>query len=298
MNNLEQWIGASMIKQILYSFIIFLIYIPTSLGAPSSWTVTDTDTTIILYGTFHLGTPDTSWLTNETLVRLEKSDRLYLELAPEQMTPEIMGPIMAAHGLLPQNQTLLTILPASAHQNLESYMQSRGIAPNSFDRMRPWLASMVIGMQEFNARGFSGDLGAEKLISRKAINHNIPIYGLETAEGQMSIFSALRFEDEVDFLAMTLNDMKNADIMIDNLITAWKTGNDRALDELMNKELSRIPGLVKTLLHDRNENWVKEISKMMKEPGYFFVAVGAGHLVGNHGVPTLLKNAGHGVLKN
>jgi uncharacterized protein YbaP (TraB family) len=48
---------------------------------------------------------------------------------------------------------------------------------------------------------------------------------------------------------------------------------------------------MKSLLFDRNENWVKQIPQVSKEKKVFY-AVGAGHLGGEKGVIQLLKLAG------
>ncbi len=46
------------------------------------------------------------------------------------------------------------------------------------------------------------------------------------------------------------------------------------------------------LLTDRNLNWMPDIEAMLDRPGTFFIAVGAGHLVGEYGLPVLLEDAG------
>ena len=287
-----------MIRKFFYTALICLLYIPAAISAPSSWTVKDGDTTITLLGTFHLGKADMNWLTDATLAKIQASDRLFLEVAPEETTPEAMTPIIMAHGRLPQNQSLPTILSPAMHRKLLDYLYNKGMPVGSFDHMRPWLAANVISINEFQARGLSPEFGAERLVTSKAVEKNIRIFGLETAEEQIALFSSLSFEDEVEFLSSTLDDVGKADVMIEGLITAWLTGDDAKLHRLMSSELKRIPGMEKKLIHNRNENWAKQIKKMMDEPGQIFIAVGAGHLVGERGVPILLKEAGYTVSKN
>lgn len=47
-----------------------------------------------------------------------------------------------------------------------------------------------------------------------------------------------------------------------------------------------------TLIVARNNTWMTDIRAMLDRPGTFFVAVGAGHLVGGDGLPTLLGREG------
>ena len=48
------------------------------------------------------------------------------------------------------------------------------------------------------------------------------------------------------------------------------------------------------LLNNRNKKWVKELDTIMKKESVF-VAVGAGHLVGEQGLINLLKKQGYTV---
>jgi len=45
----------------------------------------------------------------------------------------------------------------------------------------------------------------------------------------------------------------------------------------------------------RNKNWVDQIEIEMNGSGTDFIAVGAGHLVGEDGVPAMLKARGYDV---
>jgi uncharacterized protein YbaP (TraB family) len=49
------------------------------------------------------------------------------------------------------------------------------------------------------------------------------------------------------------------------------------------------------LLDDRNQHWLLKIEAMLKEKHVFFVTVGAGHLTGAAGLPSLLRKAGYTV---
>jgi len=48
------------------------------------------------------------------------------------------------------------------------------------------------------------------------------------------------------------------------------------------------------LLNKRNKNWVEQLNTIMKNESVF-VAVGAGHLVGENGLVSLLKKEGYTV---
>jgi len=57
-------------------------------------------------------------------------------------------------------------------------------------------------------------------------------------------------------------------------------------------EMRNYPELYKTLVVDRNEAWVKQIKDLTTETDDYLVVVGALHLVGEDGVPSLLSEIG------
>jgi hypothetical protein len=57
----------------------------------------------------------------------------------------------------------------------------------------------------------------------------------------------------------------------------------------------KFPDLYELLIVKRNKNFASQIDGLLKGDGTALVAVGAGHLVGKDGVPTLLKSMGYTV---
>ena len=58
------------------------------------------------------------------------------------------------------------------------------------------------------------------------------------------------------------------------------------------RQLSRI---YEKLFYERNRNMTDKIIKMLAQKGTYFVAVGAGHLVGKQGIIELLSHKGYAV---
>src|SRR3546814_10469805 len=78
----------------------------------------------------------------------------------------------------------------------------------------------------------------------------------------------------------------------DTLVDQWSKGDPDALAATMNESMEATPDLAKTLLFDRNANWAGQLQARMDQPGTVFVAVGAGHLAGQHSVQDYLKERG------
>ena len=100
---------------------------------------------------------------------------------------------------------------------------------------------------------------------------------------------------EMEQFEAGLVDLKDIAAQVQPMVDAWAAGDQKKLDGLINGDLDRFPAARKALLDDRNRAWLPQISAMLKEKGTFLVTVGAGHLTGPTGLPTLLREAGHEV---
>ena len=82
--------------------------------------------------------------------------------------------------------------------------------------------------------------------------------------------------------------------MMDQMIQAWRTGNDSMLSELFIDEMkNEAPELYDSLLVERNNNWLPLIEAMFQQEGTEFVLVGAAHLVGDDGLLKMLTDKGY-----
>ncbi len=96
----------------------------------------------------------------------------------------------------------------------------------------------------------------------------------------------------MQMLTATLDEMKSADAEIESMQKAWANGDTGAMSKLFDKSINDVPSLHQVLITDRNKRWADEIAKLMAGAGTVFIAVGAGHLVGDDSVIALLRQRG------
>jgi uncharacterized protein YbaP (TraB family) len=114
----------------------------------------------------------------------------------------------------------------------------------------------------------------------------------ETSDQQLQIFSSLSEESEVALLVQTLDEIAAGKSDLDGMIDAWMAG-DLAVLEAKSVELkSKAPELYDAIFVRRNLDWCDQIAGILKGAGISFVAVGAGHLVGDRSVPAILAERG------
>ena len=256
---------------------------------PALWKVADEDTTIYLFGTVHVLPTDIDWYKGKIADALGSSDKLVTEI---YMVPGTEAKIQAAFkdkGTLPAGETLRGLLTDEQKTEYEAAMASIGIPANALDQLKPWLASINIAAVPLLKAGYSPDSGVEKVLEAKA--GGIARGELESIDFQVGAFDSLPMTSQVNFMMETANGIDLIVPGLDSLIKEWVEGNPEGLATLMNEGFSD-PVVAETLLYSRNRNWAEWIDTRLDTPGTIFIAVGAGHLAGNHSVQEVLETRG------
>ena len=76
------------------------------------------------------------------------------------------------------------------------------------------------------------------------------------------------------------------------MLAAWANGDLKGIERTFDDETQMSPELKAALMSKRNAAWADWLAKRMEKPGTAFVAVGAGHLVGEDSVQAMLKKKG------
>jgi uncharacterized protein YbaP (TraB family) len=141
--------------------------------------------------------------------------------------------------------------------------------------------------------GFNPMYGIETHLTSKATADNKEILGLEDIGQQLGFLDTMSLEAQRTLLMQTLSDGMNLESMMDDLITAWRNGDIQFMEANMLEEMQDFPELYEALVVTRNENWVEKIEKMLRDDRDYLVIVGALHLIGEDGLPTLMRERGY-----
>ena len=79
---------------------------------------------------------------------------------------------------------------------------------------------------------------------------------------------------------------------ISALATAWLDGDTEQLTQLTRRGILADRELAQALLRDRNADWAAQIENLLSARDKPLIAVGAGHLLGADGLPTMLESRG------
>ena len=259
-------------------------------ATPALWKLSDDDTTIYLFGSFHALPDDVDWQTPELETAIDAADELVLEVKTDDVTSvaSAFTKLAVSPGLPP----LADRVPKDKRDELKTFVDKSGLPSVSLDAFETWAAGITLTGVILQETDFAAENGVEGVLTKRFRAKGKRIGQLETIEEQLGLFDGLSEEDQRSFLVSVLDNPKALNTELEQLLDVWSNGDQDAIGRLFDKELREEPGLRAVLLTKRNANWVEQLEKRLDTPGTVLVAVGAGHLAGPGSVQELLAKRG------
>jgi uncharacterized protein len=257
------------------------------------WKVTGPKGVVYLLGTIHAAKADFYPLPSIIEDSFEKADTLIEEI-------DISEPAEAARvqqgliedGSYPNGDTITNHLSEVTRSHLAAYLKKGDLPEPVVAHMRPWLVSMLIGQLELQRMGFDPSYGLDQHFLEEARQSHKQIGALEDVGSQVKTLSSLSEEFQDRLLLSSLVDMEKSQEVLDLLTRAWQSGDAAAMQELITSSVRDYPQLkplMTKLFDDRNTAMTAKIERFLQTPKSYFVAVGAGHLVGDQGILSQLR---------
>ena len=261
---------------------------------PAIWKASDADSEIWLFGSVHLLNEDSVWRTDILETALSEADLFYYEVPLDAEAQAEIQALVQQRGLNGEGETLNGYLTDEQAALLEEIAPSVGLTAAQMQPMKPWLANLTLGVMAIQKAGYNPQSGVEmKLIAETPDARE---RFLETPEEQIMILSGGSDEVQAGALQATLEQLRDDPDLFDRMVAAWENGDADALDTLMVDSMKDVdPAVYEALIVRRNAAWVEDIKALMEGDEDALVTVGAGHLVGEGGVPALLQAEGYTV---
>ena len=257
---------------------------------PALWVVRDTDTTVYLFGTFHLldGRP---WFNDEVRTAFDASDELVLEaIIPEN--PASLAPLIQSYAIDRSGRKLPDRLSAGDRAALVRALAPLGAPANAFDSFKPWFVSLTLTVTAAQRLGISSNNGPETILSQAARARQMRIGELEGMEWQIRLFDSMTDEQQMEQLRETLRNLDRMPRTLAPMLAAWSEGDVNQLRRIVNASGGDSPAIHRLIYTNRNANWARWIRERMARPGTVFIAVGAAHLAGTDNVQSQLRRLG------
>jgi uncharacterized protein YbaP (TraB family) len=266
-------------------------------SGPAMWRLTDADSEIYLFGTFHLLPASLNWTTPALDAAMEKT--LFTMTEADTDSPaaqQKLASLVRELGLNAPGVTLSSQLGPERAKQFGLISERYGIPMAALEPMKPWLALISLSVGIMQSQGFSADAGAEEIIQKKAATQKDKLAYLETAEFQLRALAGLTNEEWLADFERGLAQMADFEGFSNRTLEAWRTGDlDSIEEEMIGPMKTAAPSAYKALIVDRNADWVGQIEKIMAGSDDYFIAVGAGHFMGEDGVVEMLKRKGYAV---
>lgn len=261
-------------------------------GRPALWKVTGEKGTAWLFGTVHLLPPEADWQTEQLDAAMREADQLVLE-ASGLDDRQAVAEIFAQMGVSGTQAKLAYRVDPKLHPVLDELDEAIPGPRKVLDHMESWAAALTLASAMSADMGLSQDAGVERVLTLRFRADEKPISGLETISEQFGYFDRLSERDQRAMLNAVLRSEKTNRATYTKLLDAWMDGRADAVLEDANGGILASPTIREALLDSRNRKWAAKIEAKLKEGGKTFVAVGAGHLAGDVGVPELLEAQGY-----
>jgi uncharacterized protein YbaP (TraB family) len=256
------------------------------------WKVTGPAGVVYLLGTIHAGTADLYPLPPVIEASFKRSNMLIEEInMSDDNDQDVATRYMAQNGIYPPMDRIANHLSEDTMDRLVAYAQT-GQLPANYTRVRPWLLSLMIGQLEVKRLGLDKQKGLDRHFFEEATQMHKPVGALETGEYQIMLLSSFSPSMQDKVLRDALIDVEKHTKLLDEILHAWKAGDAEAMAAAATETVREHPDLapvMKELVDDRNDMMTEKITQFLGTPKTYFVAVGAAHLVGEHGVVNQLR---------
>lgn len=220
--------------------------------------------------------------------KLKTSEQLILEV--DINIPLSTKVQMAKMLMLPAGSNVKDFMSEEEFAKFKSFvLDSLGVKEKKFNlymKMKPFVVYSALIPEIIGTKIEGFELYYNKIAKKK----KIPVVGLETFQFQLAIFDSIPEEDQV---RMFLLDDQNSRASFDQLLELYLSQDIYAMaEQLVEDENSA--RFEEELLILRNKAWAPRLIELMQDKSSF-IAVGAAHLAGEHGLIQQLRNSGYKV---
>ncbi|MDB4985279.1 MAG: GumN family protein [Myxococcaceae bacterium] len=249
-----------------------------------------------LLGTIHLGFGFDEVLTPAARAHFDQAREVMTEADVSAADPEQM--LQAA--LLPPERSLRSILGEATWKKLLARIDAQ-IPALMLERLEPWLPTVMLSLEDLGKALAELKPGAETRqmdleLMKEAKARGKKLSHFETVQEQLAVFASIAIDEQVRELRRLLDE--NGVEQARRLLQNFASGDEDALcDSLFDEaELKNAPVFYDRVLFDRNARWLPSIVREVDEGGTF-IAVGAGHLLGERGIVAELRRRGYSVTR-
>lgn len=275
--------------------LFFSVVLATAANAASVWRVSDGQHHLYLGGTLHLLSEEDYPLPNAYERAYKDAQTLVFETDMDALSTPAFAQKMQQSLTFQDGRTLESVLTPQTLKLLSEHLLSRQVPLQAVLSYKPSLMYISLSIIELQRLGMTSE-GVDMYFATRAKQDAKAIQWFESPDQQLAFMKTLDNEDPNTLMRFSLEEMQQLPTLLDAMKTSWLEGDlQRMAQEGLHDMQQQSPLLYKTILIDRNQAWMPDITSMLATPEVEFVLVGALHLAGSEGLVAMLTERGYTV---
>ena len=240
-----------------------------------------------LFGTFHMMCKDDIKFSENLLTALKNSEEVYFEMDLDDVA-NTLGAMMFMN--MKDGKTLKDLYTEVEYKKLEVFFKdSLRTNLSMFQKMKPSFLEAFIYPKMLSCKNMSG---VEQELLKEAGKTKKEIRGFETIAFQASVFDSIPYPSQAKSLLNSIDSISNYKVFFEKMVKVYLSQETSKLEAMLSDKAFGMQDGLEILLDKRNINWVAQLKTILPKTN-IFMAVGAGHLVGEKGVIELLRKEGY-----
>jgi uncharacterized protein len=261
------------------------------------WKVSGRSGVLYLVGSIHLLTKDYYPLSPALETAYNDSDLLVEEADLGEVEAPNAQLALLTRGLLPEDQALDKVVSPATYAAVSQRVTDLGMPIEPLKRFKPWMLALTLTELEWQKAGFDANLGLDRHFYDRARVDGKTVKGLETIDGQLSLFDGMTMTEQDHLLAESLKDLDTEQTNAVKLADAWKAGDAATVERIVLSDVKEDPDMYRRLLLNRNRSWLPVLDALLPRSGHAFVVVGAAHLIGPDGLLAMFRAKGYTIVQ-
>ncbi|GHT78784.1 hypothetical protein FACS1894130_06000 [Spirochaetia bacterium] len=257
----------------------------------SVWKATKDGHVLFLAGSVHLLRDEDFPLPKEFDIAFDNSEVLTIETDLEKMADPQILQHLAEQMVLPDNQTLKSVLSKNTYKRLDSKCQEFGFSLSDAAQLKPSMIMNILSMLQIRQSGFVQQ-GVDEYYLSKAQEEGKRIDFLESIDVQIAALAGMGEGYDDEYVLYSLKSLEATEKSLPALVSGWKSGVPDNAETEINEMMKKWPALYKTLVYDRNISWMPLLESYLAGDTVAFVIAGLLHFYGPDGLLKQLENRG------
>ena len=255
--------------------------------------------TVYLLGTIHIVKSNFYPIPDAIENAFTQSQELFVECIPDRTKIQSTSKLLNEKRAYKNGDKLYNHLSAGTKRVFEEYLDWAGEPMEIYESYRPSQVSGLIGSDAVRRYGLKVP-GLDMYFINKAKQTHKKVTELESVDFQLNLLSSFSEAEQDAELLSALLDLKDIPNYLDGIMSAWREGDPVRLEQMSKSSIQDMPELKavnEKIITARNLGMADKLEDCLKDKhdGTYFLAVGAAHLVGDHGLPALLAKKGFSV---